>query len=932
MEGEPWLDDGAEPGAFLLWDKERHADVVVAVSESPSVRRVVQDLVADWERVSGQRPRLRAQPETATLLVATEAGNPLVARWAAEGLVDLTTLRGAWEACLVTRVGQTLCLIGSDDRGAIFGVYRLCEALGVSPWHWWSRTPVNPRAEVWLGSGPRLFPGPRVKYRGLFLNDEYPNLTRWVAEKWGEVRPGSARYGKEFYALVFELLLRLGGNTLWPAMWNNAFYEDDPANLDLAREFGVVMGTSHQEPMTRAQKEWDRRHLATLGTWDWGKHRNELVEFWRQGLENRRNAEVLVTVGLRGANDTELTLASPEDAIAQLEDILTVQRRLIAEQTGRPADQTPQVWCVYKEVLDLYRRGLRAPDDVVLLWPDDNWANLRRLPTPEERQRPGGAGIYYHFDYHGGPRSYQWVHSTPLGKVWDQMALAAQYGADRFWMVNVGHLKGYELATEYFLRLGWNPEGHTGSNIEAWTTAWAAREFGPETARTIAGLLGDYGRFNGRRKPELLAPDTYSLVNYLESERVVAEYDALEVLSKSTRERVDPRAWEAYDQTVGFPIAACALVNRLYAAAGRHQHYLGQGRASAPRWAAETRRLFAEDLALMDFYNHTFAAGAWNHFMDQAHLGYVSWNDPPTNSLDAIALSEGAVPEGRLPGFASEGDAPWLGFDGYRRPRRWIDLFRKGTHPFRFEVKTSQPWIVTSSVAGIVDADLRLWVEIDWSQAPVGTTSERLTIKTEAGSRDWEIHIVHPKTPARNEPRFVETDGVLALEAHHFHRMESPGAGRWEHLTEVGPFGAGMRAWAPTDARPTPGKDAAVLEYDTSVFSSGPVVLDVVMAPSLNAFDGRGLRWAWSWDEGPPREVEAVSSEFDAMHHNPEWEKAVADGVRHSRAQTSGPGPGHHTLKLWMVDPGVVIHRIIVDFGGLRPSYLGPPESWRGEE
>ena len=351
-----------------------------------------------------------------------------------------------------------------------------------------------------------------------------------VAQQQNPPVPGGvADYGREFYTKLFELILRLKGNYLWPAMWNNAFNEDDPENPKLADEYGIVMGNSHQEPMLRAQKEWDRRYQRQLGSWNYSKNPDVLENFWREGIRRNRDFESIVTIGLRGANDTEMAPGGPAANKTLLEKIIDVQRKILAEEINPDITKVPQLWCLYKEVQDYYKAGMRVPDDVTLLWAEDNWGNIRRLPTAEERKRSGGAGIYYHFDYHGGPRSYQWINTNPIAKIWDQMSLAKQYGADKIWIVNVGHFKGYEFPIEYFLKLGWNADKLSNDNINEYTRRWASREFGPEYSKEIAEIISKYTKYNGRRKPELIEPTTYSLTNYNEAENIVSDYKSLTI-------------------------------------------------------------------------------------------------------------------------------------------------------------------------------------------------------------------------------------------------------------------------------------------------------------------------------------------------------------------------------------------------------------------
>ncbi|HEY5069333.1 MAG TPA: glycosyl hydrolase 115 family protein, partial [Candidatus Acidoferrum sp.] len=390
-----------------------------------------------------------------------------------------------------------------------------------------------------------------------------------------------------------------------------------------------------------------------------------LENFWREGIQRNKNFDSIITLGLRGANDTPMAKGGPETNMALLEKIVEVQRKIIAEEVNSNLTVVPQLWCLYKEVLDFYNAGMRAPDDVTLLWAEDNWGNVRRLPTAGERKRGGGAGVYYHFDYHGGPRNYQWLNTSPIAKIWDQLSLAKQYGADRIWIVNVGHFKGYEFPLEYFMNLAWDTDRWTNDNLDEFTRLWAEREFGPEHAGDIADILSKYTKYNGRRKPEMLAPDTYSLVNYQEAEDVVADFKAITGRAEAIYQELPDDRRDAFYELVLFPTKASALVNELYLAAGKNALFTRQGRASASDFATETRTLFQADTNLMAYFNLTFAHGKWNHFMDQTHLGYTTWQDPPHNSLRAIKLTEIDVPDAAAMGVAVEGsEAAWPNTNG----------------------------------------------------------------------------------------------------------------------------------------------------------------------------------------------------------------------------------------------------------------------------
>ena len=589
-------------GAFVLVDHAVAAPLLVSDSDWPGVLRAAGDLASDVQRVTGDQPGM---VHTAAeihggdaVIVGTIGKSPLIDELVQHKKLDVSAIAGKWEAAVTTIVEhpmpgirRALVIAGSDKRGTIFAIYDLSEQIGVSPWTWWADVRVPHQDALFVEPGRHIQPVPAVKYRGIFLNDEAPALSGWVNEKYGG-------YNSKFYVHVFELLLRLKANFLWPAMWNSAFAADDPLNAKLADEYGIVMSTSHEEPMMRAEKEWKP---AIDGPWNYVANQQRIDEFWRTGMERDKNYEEVVTLGMRGVNDTPMSASANTEL---LEKIVANQRQILKETVNPDLEKVPQVWALYKEVQTYYDNGMRVPDDVTLLWSDDNWGDLRRLPTAEERKRSGGAGIYYHFDYVGGPRSYKWLNTTSITKVWEQMNLALHYGADRIWVVNVGDLKPMEFPIEFFLTMARTPDRWNQNNLDEYTRLWATREFGPEHAAEIATAVENYTRYNARRKPELIDPNTFSLTNYGEAERVEQEWSSLAASVDKLATELPEEERASFFELVQYPVDACANLTELYIAAGRNALYARQGRASANSYATLARTLFAKDAALSDEYNH----------------------------------------------------------------------------------------------------------------------------------------------------------------------------------------------------------------------------------------------------------------------------------------------------------------------------------------
>jgi len=968
--------DAADCG-FPLAAGGRVADLYVENSDYPGVVRAAGDLAEDLARVTGLRPRLvhdPAAPGEFAVIVGTIGRNGVVDRLIGSGRLDAADLAGKWESFVVQTVAdplpgvrEALVIAGSDKRGTIFGIYDLCEQIGVSPWHWWADVPVARRTELFVRRGVYRQGEPTVKYRGIFLNDEGPSLMTWVRANFPD-------FTHEFYERVFELLLRLKANYLWPAMWDSSFYEDDERNAATADLYGIVVGTSHHEPMLRPHKDWKKRRE---GPWDYAANRETLYRFWEEGIRRSRHYESIVTLGMRGDGDEPMGgHLSFEEKMRLLQTIIDDQRGIIARYMNPDVARVPQVWALYKEVQDYYDRGMRVPDDVTLLWSDDNHGNLRRVPTPDERRRPGGAGVYYHLDYVGGPRSYKWINTVPIPKIWEQMHKAYEYGADRIWIVNVGDLKPMEFQTEFFLRLAWNVHAFTPDNLREFGVLWAERQFGVDRRRAeaIADLIARYSKWNGRLKPELLnAVPLYSWTNDKEAETVLADMrDAVRTAERLYAELPEPYK-DAFFQIVLYPVKASAVVNELHMRAEKSRLYARQGRTAANVEARRAELLFAEDDALSFDYNRRAAFGKWNHMMDQTHIGYTYWNQPENNTMPEVGRVS-PLP-GAAMGVAVEGsEAAWLGapeddcvlppFDPYSRERRYIDVFNRGTEPFAFTATADAPWIRLSASDGVVVLQKRLWVDVDWEAVPrdgraegtvmiVGPGGAAVTVRVRLANpaafvRSATVDVGEPAgaccgpnglaedvspdaecTVAQSLPIFVEINGCISIEAEHFAASIPAGGAEWRKIPDYGRTLSSMAVFPVTVPSARPPEGSPRLEYRVRLASTGDIRVVCYIAPSLDFIPGASLRLGVSFDDGPIAVADGILRDADGRPDERDWEQSVILNVRTVETVHRIDAPGDHTLKIWMVDPTVVLQKIVIDAGGVRPSFLGPAESPR---
>jgi hypothetical protein len=912
-------------GYFQLAANGKAAVIYTDVAEYPGVMRAVKSLQTDIGSVTKASPEiLRGEigVQNEVVIIGTIGKNAVIDKLIRQKKLNAAGIEGKWEAHLTTVINnplpgikQALVIAGSDKRGTIYGIYDLSAQIGVSPWYWWADVPVKQQKEIYILPGRYTDGGPAVKYRGIFINDEAPAFSGWTKEKFGGVN-------HLVYEKMFELILRLKGNYLWPAMWGNAFNDDDKLNPVLADEYGVVMGTSHHEPMDRAQQEWKRYGK---GAWNYDTNGAVLRDFWKKGIENMGSKETLVTIGMRGDGDMPMTEGSN---IALLEKIVKDQRGIIAEVTGKDASKTPQMWALYKEVQDYYDKGMRVPDDVTLLLCDDNWGNIRKLPKLGEKPRKGGYGIYYHFDYVGGPRNYKWLNTNPISKTWEQMHLAYEYNARQVWVVNVGDLKPMEFPISFFLDYAWSPTKWPAARLNEYTRWWAAQQFGPQHIAEIAEILTLYTKYNGRRKPELLDQNTYSLINYREFETVVNDYNKLKVKAQRLYDIMPPQYKDAYYELVMHPVEACANLNELYYAAARNKLYVSQGRSSANMMAAKVKELFEKDVEISDHYNKGIANGKWNHMMDQTHIGYTYWQQPPVNKMPDV--TEIDVPEQAQMGVAVEGSTAWWpneqraavlpGFSP-GNGAHYLDVFNRGKGTFNFTAKTSSPYIVVEPKSGSVTTEQRVWINVNWKLAPKGLTN--VPIKILANGAQVTVNVVIDNPLPINTGGFTESNGYISIEAEHYTRVVNNSFVAWQVIPNYGRTLSGVMTSPVTAKKLEPGGSSPHLEYEVNLIDTGAVDVEAYISPTIDFTNSGGLHYAVSIDNEVPQVININANKSEAA-----WNKNVGDNINLTVSKHHLTKPGKHILKYWMVDAGVVLQKLVVNARGEKLSYLGAPENY----
>ena len=610
-----WLSVSAQSENFCIAKNGKTATIIIDENDWKGVIRAAKDLGDDVRKVTGvaspivEYAAMSSQlTKQAHILIGTIGKSRLIDSLIRQKKLDTKKIKGHWEGYCIDVVDGNLVIAGNDKRGTIYGIYEISKRIGVSPWYWMADAPVVHQDELYYDDGYD-YSWPAVKYRGIFINDEWPSFGTWCTKHFGGIN-------SKAYEKVFELLLRLKANYFWPAMWGTNFNEDDPESPRLADEMGIVMGTSHHEPMMRSHREYLQRK-EQVGPWDYATNKERVDQFFREGMERNKNYDNLVTIGMRGDGDVAMGKGDDAENMKTLHKVIDGQRKIIKDIYGR-ADAVPQLWAIFTEVQRYYDAGFTVPDDVTLLFCDNNWGYIRRKGTEKERKRKGGLGLYYHIDMNGGPWNDRWVNTTTVPKLREQLHLAYKSGIDRIWIINVGDLKPKEMPISFIMDYAWDPDGLEHDSENGWLNDWTKSVLGCLSAKDIkecARIIADYSKYNLWRKPEVQVP---GLFNYHEMMKLNDLWQSIMLRCEVLKERVPAEAQNAFYQLVYYPAVASAGVAMMYNAAT-----MGD--------SITVCNYMTKDQQLTDYYNKVMANGKWDGMMLDNHIGYTQWSIPEKN-------------------------------------------------------------------------------------------------------------------------------------------------------------------------------------------------------------------------------------------------------------------------------------------------------------
>ena len=955
-------------------------------SAFPGVIRVTEKVAHDVELVSGKKPQILVEkeiPETLessgedwTIIAATKGQSSFLKKLEEAGSAELKELEQKRECYawifpeIKNRTKSNLLVIaGSDKRGTIYGLFHLSEMLGVSPFVDWCGLMPPKQEKIELREDMAcISKEPSVRYRGFFINDEWPAFGNWCNHNFGG-------FNAKAYDHVFELLLRLKGNYLWPAMWSARFADDGPGllNAELADEYGIIMGMSHHEPCLRQGEEYKylRGKNSVYGdAWNFRTNREGITKFWEDGLKRSGKFENVITVGMRGEADTAIMgkNATLEDNIQLLRDVLKTQKKLIQEHVNPDLTRVPRMIALYKEVEEFFygdekTKGLMGAEeleDVILMLCDDNYGNLRTLPTEEMRKHAGGYGMYYHLDYHGWPVSYEWINSSYLPKIWEQMSMAYDFGVRELWMVNVGDIATQEFPLSFFLDMAYDFDrwGSRALNCtQEYTRKWVRQQFGSveeETQDTIADILEQYTKIIHRRRPEALNPETYHPVQEKESSRIFEEAEQL--LKKlqdvyETIEKTNPQNLSAFIALVYYPAFGTMNLVKMQILAGWNHYYANLGAVCANDYVDEVERCMEQDRKAVEMY-HQMDQGRWYGMGMSQHIGFTHWNEDECRNpvvMRVIPLKKRSIL------VAADGTAqhaegsPWLDntmkLKDFLNPdctRASVTLYSRSDLKAEYKVLKKPGWLSVEPMEGWLDGVSQKKVRLNLTlikQRLPETNQDTIQDSLEIATPEGKCEITVPVYTGNLQDKknvFVDTMGYLSIEAAHYVNSV-PGnykdrQVKFENLQGYGKTNSAMKAF-PSDACTVPGQDAPYLEYQFVLEESGTYEAEFYMQPSNPVTRENQLLYAVRINEEMTETVNAVEKDYQVGDQAEKWAEGVLSQIRRQTVSIKCRA-GFNTLRVYHVTPGFVLEKIVIYPMGEKPeeSYLGPAETYHGRQ
>lgn len=943
--------------AFTLASPRQTAAILYDASDAAVVKRAAELFAADVEAVTGRRPQVTsATGETGpAVIVGTVGGSALIRRLSEAGKIDTAPLEGAWERYLIQTVANplpgirtALVIAGSDRRGAAYGLFTLSELIGVSPWYWWADVPVKKHAALHVDAPPTYSQTPSVRYRGIFLNDEDWGLTPWASQTF---EPERGNIGPRTYAKVCELLLRLKANYLAPAMHPvSTSFNQIPENKLVADTFAIVMGSTHCEPLLlNTASEWDTQ---TMGPWNYDKNKEGINRVLTQRVRENSPYENVYTLALRGLHDGAMSTTLPmHEKVRMLQQALLDQRRILAENIDRPVETVPQAFTPYKEVLEIYSNGLELPDDITIVWPDDNYGYMKRLSGVREQRRTGRSGVYYHVSYLGVPHSYLWFSTTPPSLMYEELRKAYDTTADRLWLVNCGDLKGSEMQVSLFLDMAWDIGRFTADNVVTYPARWLAGIFGEAYYDRLEAMTREHLRLAFPRKPEYMGwgyhwnrfdhnceqlTDTdFSFTNYDEAQRRLEAYRQLGARAEALLHEIGDEARPAFYQLVYYPLRGAELMNRMTLGGQRNRWYARQGRAATNAVRDEVQRCYDSLQVITRGYN-SLLGGKWNHMMSmrQNYDGVSSYfNLPHLATHDAAGAPRLALQVAGEDVTGARAFHALPAFDNYLRRTYPVEIYNRGGGTLAWTAHASEPWVVLSKSAGKTADEERITVGIDWEKAPSGNAvPAQIVFRAGEQSEKVLVSLFNPTAPSRAELRgiYVENNGCVSIPAAGCHRVRENDRIKITVVEDLGIEGPALQLGDPTaPLQIFRSRDVPCAEYDFYAFDAGSVDVYTYVLPTFPLHADRDFRigentntdtkYSVQIDDGALATLSSSHVEYSQV-----WFESVLRNCAVNKSTLHIDKPGRHTLRIRVGDPGIVLQKIVLDFGGMKRSYLGP--------